>query len=474
MLATYCSCSKKDSQSYNRLSCDSPSPTGFWATSSVFPLWLVINSNGVVELALMVSSCVLARPILSSFCLSCLFGVLSKRSNRQQSPGLPISKTTSCWCVLCGLSLKPVSDNPKNRMGEKIKITTMHSGQLHSHHCFISFLRAKNCYTFFLLPETSLFPSFQVGKMLRRRFLEIFAMGRLQSNSSPDVPGLEVTFLLNFHTVSPVAWDGLVSEYEVGFQYLCIASQSTPRAFPFRGFHCVSYSVGGLILLQRCPMLGGVTVGSFQFQTFADTLPIWLPVHTNSLLFLTSLSLNGTEFFMCLPRRRILILSVWSLFWRTLSSFHTVRAPFLSRRTLCSRKLLRLHHGSVLVPKNWITESSHFTLRPKLSRRHSRISKISSQQLFIPFKICANVNVSSWFGYSTYLYVSFGPSRLFTLLPSWCRLWTWLPNVWQLGTLSLKLKYLKLPQQNSFSLRWSALRLTQKSILFRAPNDGRW
>lgn len=180
---------------------------------------------------------------------------------------------------------------------------------------------------------------------------------------------------------------------------------------------------------------------------------------------------------MCLPRRRILILSVWSLFWRTLSSFHTVRAPFLSRRTLCSRKLLRLHHGSVLVPKNWIIESSHFTLRPKLSRRHSLISKISSQQLFIPFKICANVNVSSWFGYSTYLYVSFGPSRLFTLLPSWCRLWTWvliLPNVWQLGTLSLKLKFLKLPQQNSFSLRWSALRLTQKSILFRAPNDGRW
>lgn len=124
------------------------------------------------------------------------------------------------------------------------------------------------------------------------------------------------------------------------------------------------------------------------------------------------------------------------------------------------------------MPKNWITESSHFTLRPKLSRRHSLISKISSQQLFIPFKICANVNVSSWFGYSTYLYVSFGPSRLFTLLPSWCRLWTWLlilPNVWQLGTLSLKLKFLKLPQQNSFSLRWSALRLTQKSILFRAP-----
>lgn len=99
------------------------------------------------------------------------------------------------------------------------------------------------------------------------------------------------------------------------------------------------------------------------------------------------------------------------------------------------------------MPKNWITESSHFTLRPKLSRRHSLISKISSQQLFIPFKICANVNVSSWFGYSTYLYVSFGPSRLFTLLPSWCRLWTWLlilPNVWLLGTLSLKLKFLKL------------------------------
>lgn len=136
-------------------------------------------------------------------------------------------------------------------MGEKIKITTMHSGQLHSHHCFISFLRAKNCYIFFLLPETSLFPSFQVGKMLRRRFLEIFAMGRLQSNSSPDVPGLEVTFLSIFHTVSPVAWDGLVSEYEVGFQYLCIASQSTPRASPFRGFHCVSYSVGGPYITSK-------------------------------------------------------------------------------------------------------------------------------------------------------------------------------------------------------------------------------
>lgn len=176
-----------------------------------------------------------------------------------------------------------------------------------------------------------MFPSFQVGKMLRRSFFEIFAMGRLQSNSSPDVPGLEVTFLSNFHTVSPAAWDGLVSECEVGFQYLCIASQSTPRASPFRGFHCVSYSVGGLILLQRCPMLGGVTVGSFQFQTFADTRPIWLPVHTNSLLFLT-----GTEFFMCLPRRRILILSVWSLFWRTLSSFHTVRSLPFKENTLFS------------------------------------------------------------------------------------------------------------------------------------------
>lgn len=98
-LATYCSCSKKDFQSYNRLSCDSSSPIGFWVTSSVFPLWIAINSNGVVELALMVSSCVLARPILSSFCLSCLFGVLSKRRNRQQSPGLLISKTASCWCV---------------------------------------------------------------------------------------------------------------------------------------------------------------------------------------------------------------------------------------------------------------------------------------------------------------------------------------------------------------------------------------
>lgn len=112
MLATYCSCSKKDSQSYNRLSCDSPSQIGFWATSSVFPLsWLAINSNGIVELALMVSSCVPARPILSSFCLSCLFGVLSKRRNRQQSPGLLIRKTANCWCVWCGL--KPVRDNPK-------------------------------------------------------------------------------------------------------------------------------------------------------------------------------------------------------------------------------------------------------------------------------------------------------------------------------------------------------------------------
>ena len=62
----------------------------------------------------MVSSCVLTRSILSSFCLS-------KRRNRQQSPGLLIIKTASCWCVSCGLSLKPVSDNSKNRMGEKIK-----------------------------------------------------------------------------------------------------------------------------------------------------------------------------------------------------------------------------------------------------------------------------------------------------------------------------------------------------------------
>ena len=38
----------------------------------------------------------------------------------------------------------------------------------------------------------------------------------------------------------------------------------------------------------------------------------------------------------------------------------------------------------------------------------------------------------------------------------------------------VKAEIFEASQQNSFSLRWSALRLTQKSILFRAPNDGRW
>ena len=140
----------------------------------------------------------------------------------------------------------------------------MHSGQFHSYHCFINFLRAKNCYTFYFLPETSLFPSFQVWKIIRRSFFGIFAMGRLQSNSSTYVPGLEVTFLSNSHSESSRLRWLAVSECEVGLQYLCIASQSTPTASPFRGFHCVSFSVGGLMLLHRCPMLGGVSVGVFQ------------------------------------------------------------------------------------------------------------------------------------------------------------------------------------------------------------------
>lgn len=156
-------------------------------------------------------------------------------------------------------------------------------------------------------------------------------MGRLQSNSSPDVPGLDrgyLSFEFSHSESIRLRWLGfrMRGRFSVSLHSLPVTRRLLCVLF------CRRTDVTSKMSHAHISRFFPVSDLCGHLTHLAACMFTLIPCS-----FFTSLTLNGTEFFMCLPQRHLFILRVWSLFWRTLSSFHTVRSHPFKEITLSSK-----------------------------------------------------------------------------------------------------------------------------------------